>query len=165
MRIDTADPPIEDRARGSMLGLLVGDALGVPVEGFPPQEVAEVAQSATGSPFLTSFIPAIQMGSVVTDGREIGYRWATEVDDSNFVATGPTDNPRLADFVRTGFFSDDGEGCPLPEISIEGIDGSLRTMRDAAKSATASTSWPSPLVSAHAAQPLHRVPAPTPCRR
>ena len=109
--INTSGPSIEDRARGSMLGLLVGDALGVPVEGFPPKEIAEVAQSAMGSPFLTSFIPAIQMGSVVTNGREIGYRWATEVDDSNFVATGPTDNPRLADFVRTGFFSDDGSSA------------------------------------------------------
>ena len=40
---------VDDRARGCMIGLLVGDALGAPVEGFPPQEISAIASEHCGN--------------------------------------------------------------------------------------------------------------------
>ncbi|MEU1331801.1 ADP-ribosylglycohydrolase family protein [Streptomyces sp. NPDC005865] len=37
----TADPPLADRITGSLVGAAVGDALGGPVEGYAPEQIAE----------------------------------------------------------------------------------------------------------------------------
>ena len=60
---------LEARARGSMLGLLVGDALGAPVEGFAPWEIEKLAGSLhaaddANARFIDTYVPAIQMGTV-----------------------------------------------------------------------------------------------------
>jgi len=53
-------------------------------------------------------------------GTEIGYRWATEVSDEQFVSPGPTSNPRLQAFLRSGCYSDDGNSClALAESLLE----------------------------------------------
>lgn len=54
------------KAQGCFMGLLVGDALGAAVEGFPPYEISELASSVNPNKgqFITHYIPAIQMGSV-----------------------------------------------------------------------------------------------------
>jgi len=91
-----------------MIGLLVGDALGASVEGFCPEEISVVAEQNGCGAFLNKYIPAIQMGSVTPLRTEIGYRWATEVDDEQFVSPGPTQRAALYPFLRCGHYSDDG---------------------------------------------------------
>lgn len=57
---------LASKAQGCMMGLLVGDALGTAVEGFPPEDISHLASSfnENQSQFITHYIPAIQMGSV-----------------------------------------------------------------------------------------------------
>jgi ADP-ribosylglycohydrolase len=113
-----------NKAKGCFLGVLIGDALGAPVEGFPPELIVELVKSLNGGDknemFLKHYIPAIQMGTVTPLRTEIGYRWATEASDENFVSPGPTSNPALAPFLREGYFSDDGNSCiALTESLVE----------------------------------------------
>lgn len=102
-----------DKSRGCMLGILIGDALGAAVEGFPPAEIAELASSngcntpAGGHPLLDRYLPAIHMGTVTPLRTDIGYRWASEVADENFVSQGPSTNPALAPFLRAGNWNTD----------------------------------------------------------
>lgn len=119
---------LASKAQGCMMGLLVGDALGTAVEGFPPEDISHLASSfnENQSQFITHYIPAIQMGSVTPLRTEIGYRWATEVTDETFVSPGPHPNPQLANFLRYGNYSDDGNSCiALAESLLEckGLNG------------------------------------------
>mmetsp|Transcript_34061 Transcript_34061/g.43939 ORF Transcript_34061/g.43939 Transcript_34061/m.43939 type:complete len:423 (-) Transcript_34061:101-1369(-) len=112
-----------NKAQGCFLGLLIGDALGASVEGFPPEEISELALSLDDTQkniFINKYIPSIQMGSVTPLRTEIGYRWATEASDEQFVSPGPSPNPSLAPFQREGYFSDDGNSCiALAESLVE----------------------------------------------
>jgi ADP-ribosylglycohydrolase len=107
--MDQKSSNIIRKAQGSMIGLLVGDALGASVEGFTSLEIARVAADhGCAGPFLDKYIPAIQMGSVTPLRTEIGYRWASEASDEQFVSPGPTTRPALQPFLRCGHYSDDG---------------------------------------------------------
>jgi hypothetical protein len=70
MQKQQRDISLVDKAQGCFLGLLVGDALGTAVEGFPPSEISSLAQSVhPNCQFITDYIPAIQMGSVTPLGN------------------------------------------------------------------------------------------------
>lgn len=47
------------RARGCILGLMVGDALGASVEGWTPEDISTLAQERWGSPLIRDFIDAV----------------------------------------------------------------------------------------------------------
>ncbi len=103
-----AEFELVDKCRGCMLGILIGDALGATVEGFPSAEIATLAaangcgHSEGGFPLLDRYIKSIHMGTVTPLRTEIGYRWANEVHDENFVSQGPNPNPVFEPFLRAG---------------------------------------------------------------
>lgn len=101
--MESDDLMMVDKARGAMLGIMVGDALGACVEGFSPSEISAVAYEKCGGPFINKYIAAIHMGAVIPKRVEIGYRWASEVTDEHFVSSGPSSNPALVPFLRQGF--------------------------------------------------------------
>lgn len=98
----------KERAQGAMLGLLIGDALGAAVEGWPASEIRRFSEKTFGGHFVTGYVPAIHMGTVVGLKDRIGYKWASEVEDMNFVGTGPNSNPALEPYLRCGNYTDDG---------------------------------------------------------
>jgi len=99
-------------ARGCMLGLMVGDALGAAVEGFDRTEIRSLAQETWGTDTIQDFIPAVPMGTFVPDKEPATYRPAVAVHDMNFVAAGPTQNPDVAkQCARTGMYTDDTNAC------------------------------------------------------
>mmetsp|Transcript_75548 Transcript_75548/g.214898 ORF Transcript_75548/g.214898 Transcript_75548/m.214898 type:complete len:119 (+) Transcript_75548:284-640(+) len=70
------------------------------------------------------------MGTVVPKSYpEIGYRWATEVEDEAFVGTGPplaASVDRLREFLRRGMVTDDScQALAVAESIVEcvGVDG------------------------------------------
>merc|ERR1719336_1067553 len=108
-------------ARGCMLGLMVGDALGAAVEGFDRTEIRSLAQETWGTDTIQDFIPAVPMGTFVPDKEPATYRPAVAVHDMNFVAAGPTQNPAVAkQCVRTGMYTDDTNACLAVATSIVG---------------------------------------------
>lgn len=92
-----------------MLGLMVGDALGAAVEGFPQEEIRRLAKQKWGTTTVEGFLPAVHMGTFVPVAGELGtYRPATQVKDVNFVPTGPPSNERTAgQCARCGMYTDD----------------------------------------------------------
>lgn len=73
MNMNNINNILISKAQGCFVGLLVGDALGAAVEGFPPEEICRVASSfnPNQSQFITHYMPAIQMGSVTPIGKSI----------------------------------------------------------------------------------------------
>lgn len=142
-RVAEVDSGLIDRASGCLLGLMVGDALGASVEGWPPEEIIRYMMETTGQPLVKEYIPAIHMGTVVTKGLEIGYRWATEIGDQNFVGTGPplfeASAERLWKFTRSGMVTDDScQALSIAESIVEctGISG-VHIARKCAENLTA----------------------------
>lgn len=87
---------------------MVGDALGMPVEGFEQSEIRQIAQARWGTDLFQDFIPAVPMGTFVPGAQPGVYRAATKVSDGNFVPTGPTSNKRVAEqCARTAMYTDD----------------------------------------------------------
>lgn len=95
-----------------MLGLMVGDALGAGVEGFSTSEIQKLAQQKWQSQFVQGFFPAVHMGTFVPAGEPGRYRPAAEVNDENFVPSGPPSNDNVArDCARYGMYTDDTNTC------------------------------------------------------
>mmetsp|Transcript_118150 Transcript_118150/g.229701 ORF Transcript_118150/g.229701 Transcript_118150/m.229701 type:complete len:419 (-) Transcript_118150:222-1478(-) len=106
-------------ARGCMLGLMVGDALGAAVEGFDRTDIRSLAQKTWGTDLIQDFLPAVPMGTFVAGREPATYRPAMGVDDMNFVPAGPTQNPAVAkQCVRTGMYTDDTNACLAVAASI-----------------------------------------------
>lgn len=107
------------RARGCLLGLMVGDALGAPVEGFPQSEIRGLARAKWGSDRVQGFIEAVPMGTFVSAGEPGQYRPATRVQDSNFVPTGPPSNDNVRQqCARYGMYTDDTNAALAVAASI-----------------------------------------------
>lgn len=107
------------RARGCMLGLMVGDALGAAVEGFPRAEIRALAQKTWGCNTIEGFIPAVHMGTFVPDSDPGRYRPALKVSDTNFVPSGPPLNENTAKYcTRTGMYTDDTNSALAVASSI-----------------------------------------------
>jgi poly(ADP-ribose) glycohydrolase ARH3 len=95
-----------------MLGLMVGDALGASCEGFPTEEIRKLAQDKWKSDFIQGYIPAVHMGTYVPAGQPGKYKPALEVNDQNFVPTGPPSNENVArECARYGMYTDDTNTC------------------------------------------------------
>lgn len=102
-----------------MLGLMVGDALGAAVEGFPQMEIRALAQERWGTNTIEDFILAVHMGTFVSAGEPGMYRPATDERDQNFVPTGPPSNARVADqCARCCMYTDDTNACLALAASI-----------------------------------------------
>jgi ADP-ribosylglycohydrolase len=52
-----------------MLGLMVGDALGAAFEGFPADEIKEIAMRTWNSARVEDYIPAVHMATYVSAGE------------------------------------------------------------------------------------------------
>eukprot|EP00930_Biecheleria_cincta_P095616 TRINITY_DN87560_c0_g1_i1.p1 TRINITY_DN87560_c0_g1~~TRINITY_DN87560_c0_g1_i1.p1 ORF type:complete len:402 (-),score=51.24 TRINITY_DN87560_c0_g1_i1:73-1221(-) len=99
---------IQERARGCILGLMIGDALGAAVEGFPQKEIRELAQLTWKSNCIEDFLQAVHMGTYVPDGEPGTYRPAKAVRDTNFVPSGPPSNSNVMKHcARLGMYTDD----------------------------------------------------------
>eukprot|EP00929_Paragymnodinium_shiwhaense_P108104 TRINITY_DN74431_c0_g1_i1.p1 TRINITY_DN74431_c0_g1~~TRINITY_DN74431_c0_g1_i1.p1 ORF type:complete len:425 (-),score=51.96 TRINITY_DN74431_c0_g1_i1:412-1608(-) len=106
-------------ARGCMLGLMVGDALGAAVEGWPQPEIRALAQKTFGSNLIEDYISAVPMGTYVSAGEPGRYREATEVRDCNYVPTGPPSNSAVAEqCARKGMYTDDTNSCLAIGMSL-----------------------------------------------
>ena len=107
------------RARGCMLGLMVGDALGAAFEGFPADEIKEIAMRTWNSARVEGYIPAVHMATYVSAGEPGLYRAARPLEEAGFVATGP---PRteavMKQCARVGMYTDDTNSALALAASI-----------------------------------------------
>lgn len=99
------------RARGCVLGHMIGDALGAAVEGFQQCEIRQFAQSVWSTDLIQDHVLAIPMGTFVSAGQPGKYRSAIGVDDNTYVPHGPVTvntSPALAEQCgRKGMYTDD----------------------------------------------------------
>lgn len=99
---------LKSKARGCMLGLMLGDALGAAFEGFPPSEIRALAKQTWGAELVQGFLEAVHMGTFVPGHEPGSYRPATGVRDTNFVPTGPPSNESVRRAcARLGMYTDD----------------------------------------------------------
>ena len=100
------------RARGCMLGLMVGDALGAGVEGWPADEIERLAQDRWQSRLVEDFFVACHMASFVFAGEPGLYRAAKPFETGSFVPTGPPRSDAIASQCgRCGMYTDDTNAC------------------------------------------------------
>ena len=116
-----------DRAKGCVLGLMIGDALGAGVEGWPPSEIEALAKTLFRSDTIDGFFAAVPMGTFVSAGQPGQYREARGVaDGQSFVPTGPPSNANVAaQCARRGMYTDDtNQSLALAASIIEqrGVD-------------------------------------------
>lgn len=110
---------IESRARGCLLGLMVGDALGAAVEGFPTEEIRLLCENKWGTSLVQGFVRAVHMGTYVSAGEPCQYRPATGLRDTCFVPSGPPSNPSVEQQCsRFGMYTDDTNACLAVGMSI-----------------------------------------------
>jgi poly(ADP-ribose) glycohydrolase ARH3 len=98
------------RARGCMLGVFIGDALGAGVEGWPAEEIEKFAQERWQSPLVQNFFPAVHMATHVSAGQPGQYREAQWMEDVGFraVPVGPPSTDAVAQqCAREGCYTDD----------------------------------------------------------
>eukprot|EP00966_Prymnesium_polylepis_P317879 7343218-Prymnesium_polylepis.1 len=101
---------MEARSRGCLLGVMIGDALGAGVEGWPPGDIEALARELWGSSLIQAFFPAVHMASYVSAGQPGAYREARPFDHAGFVPTGPPSSDAVAQQrARCGMFTDDTE--------------------------------------------------------
>lgn len=121
---DAGGDRLRAAARGSIMGLLCGDALGAAVEGFPPDEIRRIAQSHWKGNLFQDFILAVPMGTFVPAGSPAKYRPATGVNDVSFVPTGPPTNEAVAEqCARFGCYTDDGNASLALAAALEERQG------------------------------------------
>ena len=122
MSVSDAEFPaysIVSRARGCMLGLMCGDALGAGVEGWPPDEIEKLAKGRWNSQLVEDYIDAVHMASHVSAGEPGRYREARPFETSGFVPTGPPRNQAVAaQCARRGMYTDDTNACLALAASI-----------------------------------------------
>jgi len=87
---------LERRARGCFLGVLIGDALGAGVEGWPADKIERLALDRWQSPFVQDVFPAVHMATPVLAGGPGQYREAMWMEDVGLraVPVGPPSNVR-----------------------------------------------------------------------
>lgn len=110
--IDTtlSDATLVSSARGCMLGLMIGDALGAGVEGWPSEDIEKLSHERWGTSLVQDFFSAVHMASYVSAGEPGMYREARPFENSGFVPTGPPSNHAVArQCARHGMFTDDSE--------------------------------------------------------
>eukprot|EP00820_Chromera_velia_P015642 Cvel_25467.t2-p1 / transcript=Cvel_25467.t2 / gene=Cvel_25467 / organism=Chromera_velia_CCMP2878 / gene_product=hypothetical protein / transcript_product=hypothetical protein / location=Cvel_scaffold2890:3278-4586(+) / protein_length=391 / sequence_SO=supercontig / SO=protein_coding / is_pseudo=false len=75
-----------DRSKGVLLGLMFGDALGAPFEGWPPSEIRSYALKELKSPsgLVNKFVEAVHMGTFVAGPEPGTYELA--VGEVNLIA-------------------------------------------------------------------------------
>lgn len=111
---------VKQKARGCMLGLMIGDALGAAVEGWPQKEIRSLAQMTWGADFIQDYILAVPMGTFVADkSAPARYLPAIHIKDTNFVACGPPRNDAVErQCARKGMYTDDTNSCLAVAMSI-----------------------------------------------
>ena len=98
------------RARGCMLGVFIGDALGAGVEGWPADEIEQFATERWQSPLVEDFFPAVHLATHVPAGEPGQYREARWMEEIGFraVPVGPPRNDAIAkQCAREGCYTDD----------------------------------------------------------
>ena len=107
------------RARGCLLGQMVGDALGAAVEGYSQEEIRSLSRQTWGTDLVQGFVEAVPMGTFVQAGEPGMYRAATGVGDSNFVPTGAPANENVRkQCARFGMYTDDTNAALALAASI-----------------------------------------------
>ena len=103
-----AEIDLADRARGCVLGLMVGDALGAGVEGWPADEIEKLCQERWQSNFVEGYFPAVHMATHVSAGEPGQYREARWMENASFVPVGPPrTDATAAQCAREGMYTDD----------------------------------------------------------
>jgi len=112
--------PIARKARGCMLGLMVGDALGAAVEGCDRKEIRRLSKLTwgAGTQFVQDYVRAVPMGTFVAGPEPGTYRAAFKSSDTSFVPTGPPSNTNTDKIARKGMYTDDTNSCLAVGISI-----------------------------------------------
>ena len=98
------------RARGCMLGVFIGDALGAGVEGWPADEIEQFATERWQSQLVEDFFPAVHLATHVSAGEPGQYREARWMEEVGFraVPVGPPRNDAVAkQCAREGCYTDD----------------------------------------------------------
>ena len=72
-----------NRARGCVLGLMVGDALGAGVEGWRADEIEKLCQERWQSSFVEGYFPAVHMATHVSAGEPGQYREARWMENAS----------------------------------------------------------------------------------
>eukprot|EP00427_Karlodinium_veneficum_P066144 CAMPEP_0169318090 /NCGR_PEP_ID=MMETSP1017-20121227/7095_1 /TAXON_ID=342587 /ORGANISM="Karlodinium micrum, Strain CCMP2283" /LENGTH=400 /DNA_ID=CAMNT_0009412331 /DNA_START=78 /DNA_END=1281 /DNA_ORIENTATION=- len=112
-------PGVVRRARGCMMGLMIGDALGAAVEGMSPICIQQMARQLFQSDLIEDYILAVPMGTYVPADEPGTYREGRGANDNKFVNTGPTTNPDLLkQCARKGMYTDDTNACLAVGMSI-----------------------------------------------
>ena len=107
------------RARGCLLGQMVGDALGAAVEGHPQEEIRSISRRTWGTDLVQGFLEAVPMGTFCHAGEPGMYRAATGIHDSNFVPTGAPANDNVRkQCARFGMYTDDTNAALALAASI-----------------------------------------------
>lgn len=110
------------RARGCLLGQMVGDALGAAVEGYPQEEIRSLSRRTWGTDLVQGFLEAVPMGTFVPGSEPGMYRAATGIRDSNFVPTGPPANENVRkQCARFGMYTDDTNAALALAASISEV--------------------------------------------
>ena len=117
LRDDTPDDRVRDRARGTLLGLAVGNLLGLPVEGWPYDEIAErhphglteIDPREAARPMDDDLAQAMDLGDSLLGGGDYArdfadrlVRWARE-------------NGRGIGITTSEVIRELASGKPLPE--------------------------------------------------
>lgn len=103
-----AEIDLANRARGCVLGLMVGDALGAGVEGWPADEIEKLCQERWQSNFVEAYFPAVHMATHVSAGEPGQYREARWMENGSFVPVGPPrTDATAAQCAREGMYTDD----------------------------------------------------------
>ncbi|CAE7316565.1 Tbl3 [Symbiodinium sp. CCMP2456] len=109
-----ADEALRSRARGCMLGIMVGDALGAAFEGYSQERIRKLAQGEWRTPLVQGFIRAVHMGTYISTGKTLQgpFQLARGVDDMAFVPPGIELPQEVLDQCgRIGMYTDDTCAC------------------------------------------------------
>lgn len=109
-----ADEALRARARGCMLGIMVGDALGAAFEGYSQERIRKLAQGEWQTPLVQGFVRAVHMGTYISTGTTLQgpFQLARGVDDMAFVPPGPELPEEVLDQCgRIGMYTDDACAC------------------------------------------------------
>ena len=102
-----ADEALRSRARGCMLGIMVGDALGAAFEGYSQERIRKLAHGEWQTPLVQGFVRAVHMGTYISPGQ-----LARGVDDMAFVPPGIELPQEVLDQCgRIGMYTDDTCAC------------------------------------------------------
>mmetsp|Transcript_29870 Transcript_29870/g.69484 ORF Transcript_29870/g.69484 Transcript_29870/m.69484 type:complete len:422 (-) Transcript_29870:146-1411(-) len=121
----TVQMELRERARGCLLGLMVGDAFGAAFEGCSQRHVRETARRRWSKSIVTDFVRAVHMGTYVSLSRDFRgpFRVASDPDEElGFVPPG-IDLPDsvLEQCGRSGMYTDDTCSCLAVASSLVSV--------------------------------------------